>query len=78
DGRLLPDEAIPLRAALDAFTKGVAYVNHREGDLGRIAPGYRSDIAVLDKDILSAPDAEIGDASVDLTISGGVVVYGDD
>ncbi len=74
---LLPDEAITVDAALDAFTKGVAYVNHEEDVAGALAPGMLADVAVLDQDLYSITPAEIGDTSVALTIAGGFVVHGD-
>ncbi len=71
----LPDEALPLAQAVAAFTSGVAYVNHREQELGSLRPGHRADIAVLNQDIFALPPAEIGDTRVDLTIAGGQVVH---
>ena len=64
-----------LQRQFDAFTTGVAYVNHRERDLGSLRPGYRADLAVLSQDIFARPAAEIGAAHVELTIAGGQVVY---
>jgi predicted amidohydrolase YtcJ len=71
----LPGEALPLAQAVAAFTSGVAYVNHREQDLGSLRPGHRADIAVLNQDIFALPPAEIGDTQVDLTIAGGQIVH---
>jgi len=78
DEPFLPAEAVTARQALAAFTAGVAYVNHRERDLGSLRPGHLADIAVLDRDILALPPAEIGTARVDLTIAGGRVVHGEE
>ncbi len=73
----MPSQAIALDTALDAFTSGVAWVNHEEGVTGSLVAGMRADVAVLDQDLFAIPAASIGDASVELTVSGGVVVYGD-
>ncbi len=73
----LPEEAVTVGEALTAFTAGVAYVNHRETELGSLRPGALADIAVLGRDILAVPPAEIGGTRVDLTIAGGRVVYGE-
>jgi hypothetical protein len=73
----LPDEAVTVPEALTAFTAGVAYVNHREAELGTLRPGALADIAVLGQDILALPPAEIGSTRVELTIAGGDVVHGD-
>ncbi len=71
----LPGEALPLAQAVAAFTSGVAYVNHREQELGSLRPGHRADIAVLSQDIFALPPTEVGDTHVDLTIAGGRVVH---
>jgi predicted amidohydrolase YtcJ len=74
----LPEEAVTATEALTAFTAGVAYVNHRDTELGSLRPGSRADIAVLSRDILAIPPGEIGGTRVDLTIAGGQVVHGDE
>jgi hypothetical protein len=76
DRPFLPDEAVSVARALTAFTAGVAYVNHREADLGSLRPGHLADIAVLDRDILTIPPGEIGSTQVDLTLAGGQFVHG--
>jgi predicted amidohydrolase YtcJ len=73
---LLPAEAVSVLTAVEAYTRGVAYVNHADGDVGVIAPGLRADMAVLDQDLFAIPPGEIGDTSVELTIARGQVVYG--
>jgi predicted amidohydrolase YtcJ len=75
---LLPYEAITVDAAVDAFTAGVAYVNHEDDLAGRLAPGMLADVAVLDQDLYVIPPAEIGSTSVAMTIASGQVVYGDE
>jgi predicted amidohydrolase YtcJ len=71
----LAAEALPLPQAVAAFTSGVAYVNHREQELGSLRPGHRADLTVLSQDIFARPPAEIGDTRVELTIAGGQSVY---
>lgn len=66
-------ERIGLADALAAFTTGSAYVNHREGDSGAIAPGMLADLVVLDRDPFAG--GPIRDTGVDMTIVGGQVVY---
>jgi len=73
----LPDQAITLDAAIDAFTSGVAWVNHEEDETGRLLPGMRADVTVLDQDLYAIPARDIGSTSVMTTIAGGVVVHGD-
>jgi predicted amidohydrolase YtcJ len=73
----LPDQAIAVDVAVDAFTSGVAWVNHAEDETGTLRPGLRADVAVLDQDLYTIPAREIGDTSVVLTVAGGTVVHGD-
>ncbi len=75
---LLPAEAITVDAAIDAFTQGVAYVNHEDDVAGTLAPGKLADVAVLDQDLYTIAPGRIGDTSVALTIAGGQVVHGDE
>jgi predicted amidohydrolase YtcJ len=75
---LLAAEAIGVDAALDAFTRGVAYVNHEEDVAGTLEPGKLADIAVLDQDLYAIAPTAIGDTSVALTIASGNVVHGDE
>jgi predicted amidohydrolase YtcJ len=75
---LLPDEAITIGAAVDAFTRGVAYVNHEEDMAGTLELGKLADVAVLTQDIYAVPPAAIGDTTVALTIASGQVVHGDE
>jgi len=73
----LPDQAITLDAAIDAFTAGVAWVNHEEDVAGQLLPGMRADLAVLDQDLYAIPARDIGSTSVVMTVAGGTVVHGD-
>jgi hypothetical protein len=75
---LLPAEAIGVDTAVDAFTRGVAYVNHEEDVAGTLEPGKIADFAVLDQDLYAIPARAIGDTSVALTIAAGQVVHGDE
>ena len=71
---LLPAEAVGVRRRLDAFTRGVAYVNHEEDVAGTLEPGKIADFAVLDQDLYTIPPNAIGDTIVALTIASGQVV----
>jgi predicted amidohydrolase YtcJ len=72
----MPGQAITLDAAVDAFTSGVAWVNHEEDVTGRLLPGMRADLTVLDQDLYAIPARDIGSASVMMTVAGGTVVHG--
>jgi predicted amidohydrolase YtcJ len=73
---LLPAEAITLDAAIQAFTSGVAYVNHADDVAGTLMPGLLADVAVIDRDLYALPPQAIGDSAVALTIASGQVVHG--
>ena len=72
-----PEQAITVEDAIDAFTAGVAWVNHSEEVAGRLLPGMRADVTVLDQDLFAIPARDIGSTSVVMTVAGGTVVYGD-
>ena len=73
----LPAQAITVDEAIGAFTSGVDWVNHEEDEAGRLLPGMRADVAVLDQDLYAIPSGEIGATSVVTTVASGNVVYGD-
>jgi predicted amidohydrolase YtcJ len=73
----LPAQAITVDEAIGAFTAGVDWVNHEEDQAGRLVPGMRADVAVLDQDLYAIPPGEIGSTSVVTTVASGHVVHGD-
>jgi predicted amidohydrolase YtcJ len=75
DAAFLPEERVSLEVAVAAFTSGTAFVNHDEHDSGRLVPGTRADIAVLDRNIFALDEGTIADASVNLTLAAGNVVH---
>jgi predicted amidohydrolase YtcJ len=72
---LLPEEALDLRTAVTAFTRGSAYVNFLEGETGTIEPGKLADLVVLDRDLFDPGSGPIGDARVVLTLVEGEAVH---
>jgi hypothetical protein len=70
----LPEQRLTIDEAFDAFTSGSAYVNH-DAQGGRIEPGARADLVLLDTDVFAPGAAPIADASVRLTVAAGEVVY---
>jgi predicted amidohydrolase YtcJ len=46
-----------------------------EGRKGLIRPGYLADIVILDRDLFAVSEEEIMKTRVDLTITGGKVVF---
>ncbi|MFJ2867992.1 amidohydrolase [Kitasatospora sp. NPDC087314] len=75
DGRVfLPEQRLDLASAIAAYTAGTAYLNGHD-DAGTLTPGHLADLVVLDRDILTAPAAEIADARVLRTYVGGELVH---
>ncbi len=73
-GTLDAEQRIDLQAALAAFTRGTAYLNH-DDEAGTIAVGKRADLAVLDRNVFDRSRGAIGDARVTMTIAAGRVVH---
>jgi len=74
-GALDASQRIDLQAAIAAFTRGSAYLNH-DDDAGVIAEGKRADLAVLDRNLFDRSQGAIGEATVAVTVASGRVVYG--
>ncbi|RPH94520.1 amidohydrolase [candidate division KSB1 bacterium] len=68
-------ERISVDDALKAYTSGAAYAAFWEKDLGTIEAGKFADFAVLSKNILNCPSADILKAKVLMTVTGGEIVY---
>lgn len=69
-------EETPSRAdALRFYTIGSAWFSHDDDVRGSLEAGKLADLAVLSKDYLSVPAAEVGDIESLLTMVGGKVVY---
>jgi predicted amidohydrolase YtcJ len=71
----LPEQRLTLAQAVAGFTQGSAYVNHDDQESGSIQVGKRADLAVLDRNVFAAPATSLSDASVELTIASGRVVF---
>lgn len=74
---LVPEEAINLPEAIEAFTIAGAYVNSSEADTGSIEVGKYADVAVLDQNLFAIDSADISETSAILTLFGGQPVHGD-
>lgn len=69
------DESIPLTAAIDAYTINAAYALKQDKITGSLEAGKRADIAVVDRDILTADPFTIGQAKVRATYLDGRLIY---
>jgi predicted amidohydrolase YtcJ len=70
-----PAQRMTRAEALRSYTLDNAYAGFEENLKGSLSAGKLADIAVLDRDILSVPEAELAQAQVDLTILGGQLVF---
>lgn len=70
-----PEEKVSRHQALRMFTWFPAWAAFEEDRAGTIAVGKRGDFTVLDRDIMTIPEAEILTTSNVLTVVGGKVVF---
>jgi predicted amidohydrolase YtcJ len=68
-----PDERMTRDEALRSYTSEGAWAAFEEGIRGRIEPGLRADLVVLDTDILTVPEDEVPKAQVLLTMIDGKI-----
>ncbi|WP_208559232.1 amidohydrolase [Marinilactibacillus kalidii] len=71
----LPEEAVDVFTAVDAYTIESAYASFEEEIKGRLKPGFLADFVVIDKDIFTCPPEQIKDTQVLSTVVGGIEVY---
>jgi predicted amidohydrolase YtcJ len=74
-GGWVPEEKISVEEALRAYTGGNAYGVFAEGTRGRLAPGYKADLVLLDQDLTRIAPEAIERAGIRATVVGGRVVY---
>jgi predicted amidohydrolase YtcJ len=72
---LLPEQALTAAEALAAYTRGSAIAVGLDDRLGRIAPGYWADLAVLSDNPLTVPPEALSAITVDQTWLGGQLAY---
>ncbi len=74
-GGWLPDERLPLRKAIDAYTRDAAWASFDEQRKGTLARDMLADMVVFTDDIFARAPARLTDTSVAVTIVDGKVVY---
>ena len=70
-----PGQRMTRLEALQSYTINNAYAAFEEDIKGSITVGKLADITVLDRDIMTVPQAEIAHAQVDVTIVGGEIRF---
>jgi predicted amidohydrolase YtcJ len=74
----VPQERITVQESLTAYTTANAYAGFQDDRLGRIAPGFIADLAVLDTDLTRCAPEQIQRAKVLSTLVDGQVRFGSD
>ncbi len=69
------DETVDLATLIDAYTINGAWQLHAEDRSGSIEVGKRADMVIYDRNLFEIPTGEISEATVDLTLFDGRVVY---
>ncbi len=73
----LPDQTLTINEALWDYTMGAAYAGAEEQYKGSLAVGKLGDAVVLRENIFAVPQDKLGENSVQATILGGKIVYGE-
>jgi predicted amidohydrolase YtcJ len=71
----IPEQKISVEEALRCYTANNAWAIFRENDIGRIAPGYLADVAVLSDDLFTIAPEQIENVKINMTIFDGRVIY---
>ncbi|WP_343688863.1 amidohydrolase [Chitinophaga sp.] len=77
-GGLQLNEGLPRATAMELYTRGSAWFSSEQQIKGSIQAGMLADIAVLDQDFFTIPEAAIRHIESVLTIVGGRIVYAKD
>jgi len=70
-----PEEKLTMEQSIELYTLGSAYSQFMEDRKGMIRKGYLADIVITDRDLLTLPEDEIMKTLVDVTITGGKIVF---
>lgn len=71
----VPEEAVDIYTAIDAYTYEGAYASFEENEKGRLKEGYLADFIVLDRDVFSIPYEKVKETKVLETVIGGQTVF---
>ena len=72
---LNPAERLSCLEAIGLFTQAAAWVGFEEEQTGRIIPGLRADVVILDSDLTRLPAEALSRVNVQTTIIDGQIVY---
>lgn len=71
----VPEQKLTVAQVIEGYTLGSAYAAFEEREKGSITAGKLADLVLLDRDPFSVAPEALRDLKVDLTITGGRVVY---
>ncbi len=71
----IPEQKISIEDAIKCYTLNSAYAAFEENVKGSIEPGKLADLIVLSDDILKIDPVKIKDASVEMTVFDGKIIY---
>ncbi|HMD21543.1 MAG TPA: amidohydrolase [Alloacidobacterium sp.] len=71
----IPEQKISVQQAVHAYTVGSAYAESQEKDKGSLEVGKLADFTMLSDDIFHLDPVKIEDVKVEMTVSGGEIVY---
>ena len=70
-----PQESLPIKDCLRAYTTGSAYAEFEEKRKGTIAPGMLADLVVYAVDLNQIPARDLLTTKVKMSVAGGRIVY---
>ncbi|QBI20902.1 amidohydrolase [Egibacter rhizosphaerae] len=70
-----PGERLTREEALHCYTAGSAWFSFEEHERGTLRPGARADLAVLDDDYFTVPEARIRELRAELTVVDGRALH---
>jgi len=72
------DQSVTVDQALHAYTRAGAWVEFRESQKGKLAPGFLADIVILDTDLAQVPQTDLARVSISMTICNACITYSRD
>lgn len=70
-----PDQAMTRLEALQSYTINNAFAGFEEDQKGSITVGKLADLVVLDRDLMTVSEEEMGETTVEMTVVGGEILY---
>ena len=75
EGGWFPEERLDLETSLRAYTVNNAWAEGEEASKGSLETGKLADFVIIDRDLFAIPAAQLKDAKVLLTVTGGRITH---